>query len=298
MRNLATTLALTTAAAPVLLAPSPATAASPRHAASGPSYEAPGLRYVALGDSFTSGPLIPRQHGLVGCLRSDHNYPSLLAASLRARLTDVSCTGADTGDMTHPQFTATGFNRAQLDAVTRDTDLVTLGVGGNDIGFTQMVVTCATESLRAPLGAPCARHYGTSIDKQIAKTAPKVAKVLRGIHTRAPHARVLLVGYTRILPDTTGCWPLVPFSAGDVPFLNTTERKLNDMLKKTAAANGATFVDTYAGATGHDVCAPPASRWVEGMLPSHKAAPAHPNELGMRQIAARVRSALTTTADR
>ncbi|RFU41287.1 SGNH/GDSL hydrolase family protein [Actinomadura logoneensis] len=289
MRRLATTLALTmTASAPAALLPvTPASA------------EREGPRYAALGDSFTSGPLIPRQHGLAGCLRSDHNYPSLLAASLHARLTDVSCTGADTSDMTHPQLTATGVNPAQLDAVTRDTDLVTLGVGGNDIGFTQVVLTCATESLRSPMGAPCARHYRSGIDARIRKTAPKVAKVLRGVHARAPHARVLLVGYMRLLPDAAGCWPLVPFAAGDVPFLNSTERELNTMLRKTAAANGATFVDTYAGTTGHDVCAPPAARWVEGMLPSHKAAPAHPNELGMRQVAARIRSTLTTTtADR
>src|SRR4051794_10127159 len=52
-----------------------------------------GGRYVALGDSFTSGPLIPRQHGKpFACLRSDHNYPSLVAHALRAGVfADVSC---------------------------------------------------------------------------------------------------------------------------------------------------------------------------------------------------------------
>src|ERR1051326_4231915 len=63
----------------------------------------PGL-YVALGDSYTAGPFIPvQQDDPVGCLRSDHNYPHLVAAILGFRLRDVSCSGATTQDMTSPQ---------------------------------------------------------------------------------------------------------------------------------------------------------------------------------------------------
>lgn len=290
MRRIATTLALTITAA----APLPALAAQ-RAPATGA--ERPGMRYTALGDSFTAGPMIPKRHGLLGCMRSDHNYPSLVAKALQARLTDASCSGASTSDMTHAERFGVGANPPQLDSVTRDTDLVTLGIGGNDIDFSRIVVTCAAESLTSPMGAPCAAHYGNAIDKDIKKTGPKVASVLRRIHAKAPHARVLLVGYLRILPDGRGCWPRVPLATRDVPFLNGTERKLNAMLKTTAAANGATFVDTYAHTEGHDVCAPAKARWVEGAFPSHQAAPAHPNEAGMQQIATRVRSALNTTAN-
>ena len=59
--------------------------------------------YVALGDSFTAGPVIPNQlDDPIGCFRSDHNYPHLVAASLRpAKFADASCSGADTENMTH-----------------------------------------------------------------------------------------------------------------------------------------------------------------------------------------------------
>ncbi|MFC5184259.1 SGNH/GDSL hydrolase family protein [Actinomadura harenae] len=285
MRTLATALALTITAT----APLPAIAAD--HALAADHATAAGLRYTALGDSFVAGPLIPTQHGLLGCLRSDHNYPSLVATSLGATLTDASCTGAETTDITHRQVTPTGHNAPQIDSVHRDTDLVTLGIGGNDVGFSRVLIRCAAVSLTSPMGAPCSGHYHGALDKRIKKTAPKVASILRRIHTRAPHARVLVVGYPRLLPDATGCWPKVPFAAGDVSFLNTTERHMNAMLAKTAAANNATFVDTYSGTEGHDVCAPTGSRWVEGVLPTHTAAPAHPNQAGMQQIATRVRSA-------
>jgi lysophospholipase L1-like esterase len=90
--------------------------------------------YVALGDSYTAAPLVPTTDLADGCLRSDHNYPTLLAKRLHVRhFTDVSCSGATTGDLTHRQHT---YRQAsvppQLRAVHRDTDLVTVGIGGND----------------------------------------------------------------------------------------------------------------------------------------------------------------------
>ena len=82
-----------------------------------------------------------------------------------------------------------------------------------------------------------------------------MAAVLRGIHARAPLARVLLVGYPDILPSQgDGCWPEVPFAFGDLPYLRGVETGLNQMLARTAAANGATFVDTYTATIGHDAC--------------------------------------------
>src|SRR5215467_15609307 len=103
--------------------------------ASGPSY-------VALGDSYTSGPLIPHQTGNpAGCLRSTHNYPSLVAAALGAvSFTDASCAGATTADMTAQQAVAGGVNPPEVNTVSAGTTLVTLGVGGNDVGFASIIV--------------------------------------------------------------------------------------------------------------------------------------------------------------
>src|SRR3954447_4121541 len=102
--------------------------------------QAAGGRYIALGDSFTAGPLIPHRHGTpIACLRSDHNYPALVARLLEpAAFTDVSCSAATTEDMTRAQPVLFGHNIPQLDAVTRDSTLVTIGIGGNDIGYSRI----------------------------------------------------------------------------------------------------------------------------------------------------------------
>ncbi|MDN3353939.1 SGNH/GDSL hydrolase family protein [Actinomadura sp. DC4] len=243
---------------------------------------------MALGDSFTAGPLIPRNHGKpFACLRSDHNYPSLVARALHAgEFVDVSCSAATTAEMFRPQRVLLGSNPAQLDAVTPDTALVTVGIGGNDVGFSRTLYTCAGLSITSPRGAPCMRHFGNTLNERVAATAPRIAAILKAVHERAPRALVLVVGYLRILPSATGCWPAVPASAGDVPYLDRVERSLNRMLAEEARRGGALFVDDYRGGTGHDMCS--TRRWVEPILITHAAAPVHPNAIGMRVVAARV----------
>ena len=92
-------------------------------------------RYVALGDSYSAGPLIPTTDLAGGCARSDHNYPSLLAARLHVgKFVDATCSGATTGDLSHVQHPFRGASvPPQLHAVTRRSDLVTVGIGGRNI---------------------------------------------------------------------------------------------------------------------------------------------------------------------
>jgi len=98
-----------------------------------------GAYWVGLGDSYAAGPLIPNQSlSPLGCLRSDHNFAHLAAAG--HTLADVSCSGADTGDMTAPQPTDAGTNPPQLDALSADTRVVSLQIGGNYIGDRKSVV--------------------------------------------------------------------------------------------------------------------------------------------------------------
>ncbi|GLZ15239.1 lipase [Actinomadura sp. NBRC 104425] len=265
----------------VLLAGMPAAAGHARTAA--------GERYVALGDSFTAGPLIPRQTGTpVGCLRSNRNYPSLVAARLRLRLTDVSCTSARIRNLTAPQRTPLGINPPQLNALTRNTALVTVGIGGNDAGFAEILAACGLASTTNPLGAPCAQRYADVYSERPDKVRPLLDGALRRIRARAPRARIMVVGYLRLLPDAPGCWPAVPVARGDLAFLNRLHRDLNRVLAERARAHGADFVDAYEGGEGHDMCAPAGRRWVEGILPSNAAAPVHPNAAGMREVADRV----------
>ncbi|MGH3888032.1 MAG: SGNH/GDSL hydrolase family protein [Pseudonocardiaceae bacterium] len=248
--------------------------------------------YVALGDSYTAGPGIPVPRiDPIGCGRSTRNYPALVAEALGIRdYTDVSCSGARTDNMTDPQPVPLGTNPPQFDALTPDTDLVTVTISGNDIGFSDIASTCARLSATDPLGNPCERQAtagGTDrYGQRIADAAPKVARVLEGIRQRSPRATVLLVGYLRILPPAVGCYPIIPIARGDVPYLDGVQQQLAAMLAEQAGNHGAVFVDSYAGSLGHDVCQPPGVKWVEGVVLTSPAAPLHPNAAGMLAVAA------------
>ncbi|MCI4065953.1 SGNH/GDSL hydrolase family protein [Micromonospora sp. R77] len=274
-RTAARMAALATAVAGTVLAVTPPASAA-----------VPTGRYVALGDSYTAGPLIPTQVDL-NCLRSNRNYPSLVAASAgSAALADVSCSGATTADILVGGSGELGIPLPpQLSAVTADTTLVTVEIGGNDIGFSGIISDCAQASLKSPLGSPCKNTYtagGTDqLRARIDATAPKVASVLRSVRAAAPGARIVVLGYPAILPDSGyGCWPVVPIAYQDVPYLRGVAKALNTMLANTAAANDATYADVYTPSIGHDTCKSSSTRWVEGLVPENSAAPFHPNARG------------------
>jgi hypothetical protein len=120
-------------------------------------------------------------------------------------------------------------------------------------------------------------------------TGPKVAAVIQGIHVRAPQAEVMVVGYPDGLPaNGSSCWPLVPISAGDITYFNGLETSLNSVLKSTAAANGATYVDTFTSSVGHDACKSSGTAWVNGIVPTSAAFPLHPNKAGEQNMANQV----------
>ena len=252
----------------------------------------PPQSYVALGDSYTAGPVIPvQQPDPFGCLRSDRNYPHLVASALGiGNFRDASCSGAETEDMTAPQGVSPGPNPPQFDRLEASTELVTLGIGGNDIGFSEIIDNCFAST---PSGHPCQDHYVVNgqdeLRARIAATAPKVAAVLQGIHQRSPLARVYVVPYLAILPETgPGCWPQMPIAPDDVPYLRGIEIELNRMLARQARANDARYVDAYTPSIGHDACQLPVNRWVEPAAPTTPAAPVHPNLFGMQGYATAV----------
>ncbi|MFC3499513.1 SGNH/GDSL hydrolase family protein [Micromonospora krabiensis] len=272
--------ALAVATAGVLL-----TVATPASAA------LPTGRYVALGDSYTAGPLIPTQVDL-NCLRSNRNFPSLVAASAgSSSFADVSCSGATTDDILSSGDGQLGITvPPQVSAVTSNTALVTVQIGGNDIGFSGIISDCAEASLSSPLGSPCKDRYtagGTDqLQARIAATVPKVTAVLQAVRQAAPGARVVVLGYPAILPDSGyGCWPVVPIAYQDVPYLRGIQKSLNTMLANTASANGAIYADVYTPSIGRDACKGSSTRWVEGLVPQNSAAPFHPNARGEQGMA-------------
>jgi lysophospholipase L1-like esterase len=244
--------------------------------------------YVALGDSYAAGPFIPNPVLPLGCLKSDHNYPHLAAAGI-GPLKDASCSGAKTDDMTNPQsIEIDGPNPPQFNSLQASTEVVSLTIGGNDIGFSEVAQSCITLN---PFSSPCRDKYDSGGHDQLAErieaTAPKVAAVLQGIHARSPGARVYVLNYPAIFPETGhGCWPQMPVSFSDAPYLRETEQRLDAMIASQAAANGATLVNWYQASIGHDACKSSSVRWVEPLVPNNPAAPIHPNLRGMQGAAA------------
>ncbi|MFL6096167.1 MAG: SGNH/GDSL hydrolase family protein [Blastococcus sp.] len=246
------------------------------------------IRYVALGDSYSaaSGVLPPDPAASPGCMRSILNYPHDIAAATGAQLTDVTCGAAQTKDFFESQQPGVA---PQLDAVSADTQLVTMTIGGNDSGvFIDSIVECgAAGASTAGQGSPCKDRYGSSFEDTIRTTTyPALVKALQAVRARAPHAKVAILGYPWILPPTVGCFDKMPIAEGDVPYLRSEQATLNDAVKRAAAATGAKYVDMSTVSEGHDACQPIGTRWIEPVLQGTNAVIVHPNALGEQQMAA------------
>lgn len=267
---------------------------------------APPQTMVALGDSYAAGPLVPVQYEQpFGCLRSSLNYAHQVAQARSLQLTDVTCSGADTDDMweTHgvspdeefaeygAPFGYTGHpgNPPQLDALRPDTDLVTLQIGGNDIGFGSIATACIEAALT---GTSCKQAVEAERPfDRIAETGPAIGAVLDEIHRRSPDARILVLGYPGIfaIGPTAGC-PAMGVGEPDARYLRSIQEALNAMIRGVAEAPdgsyaaATTYVDVYGPSAGHTACDLPAIRWVEPFVPVNAAAPVHPNLGGMSAI--------------
>jgi lysophospholipase L1-like esterase len=256
--------------------------------------------YVSLGDSYTAAPLVPNPTGNpILCGRSTNNYPSDVARAIKpTTFKDVSCSSATTADMTQSQsLYGLQTNPPQFNALTATDQLVTVGIGGNDAGLIGVAEECAKLDATTPTGTPCKNHYTAGgSDPNVAAinaTGPKIAAVLNGIHSRAPVAKVLIVGYPDGLPTNgTACWPFVPITKGDITYFNGLEEQLNQVIATQAAGHNASFVDTWTSSIGHDACKPPGVAWVNGIVPTSVAFPLHPNQLGEANMARQVLATL------
>lgn len=245
--------------------------------------------YVALGDSYSSAagvaPFVATAP--LTCSRSTLNYAHDISAVTKpSSFTDVTCSGAKTSDFFSSQAAGVA---PQLDAVTKDTRLVTMTIGGNDEDvFMDSFVGCATISATDILGNPCQQKYGTTFTDEItSQTYPHLVAALNAVRKKAPAATVVILGYPRILPDTgeLSCYPSMPIAMGDVPWLDHEEDVLNAVVRRAAARTGARFVDMSASSVGHDACEPIGRRWIEPAVAPINAYPVHPNATGEAAMA-------------
>ena len=250
------------------------------------------LSYVALGDSFTAAPGIPETDGSDGCLRSSGNYPSLVAERLEGDydvdLADRSCSGADTSSLAGKQAIGREPRPPQLDALDRDTDLVTLSIGGNDFGvFLQLVGGCVSLSAEDPDGSPCrdaAQGQGDLLAETQSQIQGRLVRAIEEVGRRAPRADLLVVGYPQLAPAEGECPGLLPLASGDVPFARGVNKGLTDNLARAASRTDTTYVDVWRASEGHDICAD--EPWVNGQTGVQGGAiPFHPLPAGQDAIA-------------
>jgi lysophospholipase L1-like esterase len=244
--------------------------------------------YVALGDSFTSAPFVPVTDIARGCYRSSNNYPNRVASLLRIEdLEDRSCSGAGTAELVSRQTTRGGMSvPPQLNALTERTDLVTVGIGVNNNHLYARMATVCRRSPRV-----CRLHdkrhlLGSMVDE----VRPALVPALRLIQERAPNARVLLVGYPKMLPSRGGCARLPRMRGQDRATFRDINRRLHYAMRDAAREADVEYVDFYAISAGHDICS--RNPWVQGRLGSRQGAGMHPLATGQAAMARTIEQAL------
>ncbi len=285
--------------------------------------ELAGLDYVALGDSYSAGfgltpysSTSPFAGDPNGCYQADANYPHNVAAALGLDLVDQTCSGAISANLGYPsavtfpipvgadplpelpagdqvQVTLSGLTAPELQTagLSADTDVVTLAIGGNDLGFSSIAMACIRESVAAdshPLylywevGADvdnCADYFGEDstylgadlFDRLSGAVAPRIAATFDAVAQLAPHAQVFVVGYPQIAPAvaTDACFTsmdnddAVPYSGVDIEFIHTVEGALDDVLQQQAAAHGFHFVPTWDASANNTLCS--SDPWIAGI---------------------------------
>ena len=219
--------------------------------------------YVALGDSYSSG-VGTGSYALDGtCKRSVYAYPYLYAqAHPGTSLAFVACSGAKTSDLL----------ATQLPAVTGSTTLVTMTIGGNDIGFASLIYRCTLSDCSAALDSARANletTLGAALDR-----------VYTAVKSRAAFgAKILILGYPRVF-SSSGCLGTFGISSTERAKANALADALDQVTAAHAAADGATYTSAIGAFTGHAVCS--SSSWLNGLNLLSTGESYHPNRSGHR----------------
>jgi lysophospholipase L1-like esterase len=218
-------------------------------------------RYVALGDSYSSG-TGTRTYYDSTCQRSTAAYPYLLAQRrANTQLVFAACSGATTANVLN----------TQVASLTSGTGIVTITIGGNDAGFSSVITECAK-----PEWASVCDTRVAEAQSFIRNTLPgRLNNVYSQIKSRSPNARVIVLGYPRVFAGID-CNAGTYFDADDMQMLNATADLLRDVTRARATAYGLTFKDAIPPFTGHAVCQ---DEWLNG-LSNPVGESYHPNTRG------------------
>lgn len=243
-------------------------------------------RYVALGSSMAAGPGIkPHATGApLLAMRSARNYPHLTAARLGLDLVDVTYSGATTAHiLSEPQHGAP----PQIEALDGSESLVTVTVGGNDVGYVPLLSVAALPALLRRMTPVGDMFDEAARDAALTVVRDSLIRVGAAIRERAPQARVLFVDYLTLLPPADTTAPPLPaelFALG-----HRVADGLERATAEAAAQTGCEVVRAGAASRAHHPWArePWTTKpsWIILPLPGRGPAPLHPNAAGMRAVA-------------
>ena len=242
----------------LVLAATTAVTATPAQAVAG--------KYVALGDSYTVA-VGTRTYDNPddACRRGPLAYPRVWAAAHPSvAFVEASCSGATTADLVS----------TQVPQLTADTTLVTLQVGGNDVGFVDVLTNCIlTIDDQACLD-------GVELSKQAAVglLSPALAQTYAAVRAAAPNAQVIVVGYPRLYTIGGNCG-ILGLSDTERAALNSASDTLADIMAARSAEAGFTFLDARPVFDPHTLCSGN-SEWVTSLEWDKINESYHPNTAG------------------
>lgn len=217
--------------------------------------------YAALGDSYSSGVGTASYTLDSACKRSVYAYPYLWTQKHPGTsLSFVACSGAKTSDVL----------ATQIQAVTSATTLVTMTIGGNDIGFANLIYQCTLSDCSAALDSTRA-NLETSL-------GPALDQVYAAVKARAAFAaKIIVLGYPRVFSGAT-CFGTLGISATEESKANALADALDQVTAAHAAADGVTYESAISAFTGHAVCS--SGPWVNGLNLFNSGDSYHPNRAG------------------
>lgn len=214
--------------------------------------------YVALGDSYSSGVGTNRYDLNSSCKRSSLAYPALVTAAKSYTLNFQACSGATTTDVINKQVAA----------LNTSTNLVTVTAGGNDAGFTSLLVNCTLTN--------CVSSINSTITSVNNTLAAKLDAMDTQIKTRAPNATVIVLGYPRLFSGT--CFSALGISSAEVTASNNLVAAIDNVTKTEAAKYGFTYKSAITQFTNHGVCA--SGAWLNGLNLGNLGDSYHPKATG------------------
>jgi len=252
-------------------------------------------RYVAMGSSYASGPGVGTYDASSGaCARSTSNYARLFAVARGYELVDVSCSGATIRDV----LVGSESLPPQIDAVDRRTRLVTVTIGGNDVGYMADLLgrSCRDEAItNGTSAAACEVLPSDEVTRRFAALPADLLAVASAIRSRSPSVMIVFVEYLPALPGAGTCPQRVPLAPADADAMRATYDRLTTDFVDAASRSGALLVRDARIGTGHDACSasPFVAQYHPAVTPGWDSpVPYHPNQAGMSAVAAALKRLL------